>query len=168
MACPTFIPSLRLKDKIFLLFYPISAGFLRFISSLKSLLSPISPTIICLQFDSLLTQTVKNPPAMLETWVRSLSWEDPLEKGTDTHSSILAWRIPWTEKPGRLQSMRSQRVGYNWVTFTLLSVPRNCNLIPGCFFIVLNCEYHKQNKWLLRASRSGIERHQWSFMWALC
>jgi len=48
---------------------------------------------------------VKNPPAMLETWVRSLVWEDPLEKGMATHSSILAWRIPWTEEPGRLQSM---------------------------------------------------------------
>ena len=45
---------------------------------------------------SLVTQLVKNPPAMLETWVRSLGWEDPLEKGTTTHSSILAWRIPWT------------------------------------------------------------------------
>jgi len=43
-------------------------------------------------------QTVKNPPAMWETWVRSLSWEDPLEKGTATHSSILVWRIPWTEE----------------------------------------------------------------------
>ena len=47
-------------------------------------------------------QTVKNLPAMWETWVRSLGWEDPLEKGTATHSSILAWRIPWTEKPGGL------------------------------------------------------------------
>ena len=45
---------------------------------------------------------VKNPPAMQETWVRSLVWEDPLEKGMATHSSILAWRIPWTEEPGRL------------------------------------------------------------------
>ena len=44
----------------------------------------------------------KNPPAKRKTWVRSLSWEDPLEKGTATHSSILAWRIPWTEKPGGL------------------------------------------------------------------
>ena len=50
-------------------------------------------------------QTVKNLPAMWETWVRSLDWEDPLEKGMATHSSILAWRIPWTEKPGGLQSM---------------------------------------------------------------
>ena len=56
--------------------------------------------------------------------------------------------------------MRWQRVRHNWTTFTFtfqLSLPSNCNLIPGCFFIVLDCEYHKQNKWILRASRSGIE-----------
>ena len=47
---------------------------------------------------------------MRETWVQSLGWEDPLEEGMATHSSILAWRIPWTEEPGRLQSMGSQRV----------------------------------------------------------
>jgi len=57
------------------------------------------------------TQTVKNPPAMQETWVRSLGWEDPLEEGMATHSSTLAWRIPRTEEPGGLQSMESQRVG---------------------------------------------------------
>ena len=57
---------------------------------------------------SLVAQTVKNLPAMWETWVRSLGWEDPLEKGTATHSSILAWRIPWT-----VQSMWSQRVGHD-------------------------------------------------------
>ena len=50
---------------------------------------------------------VKNLPAMLETQVRSLGWEDPLEEGMATHSSILAWRIPWTEEPGGLQSMGS-------------------------------------------------------------
>ena len=54
---------------------------------------------------------VKNPPAVQETWVRSLGQEIPLEKGMATHSSILAWRIPWTEEPGRIQSMGSQRVG---------------------------------------------------------
>ena len=54
---------------------------------------------------------VKNLPAMWETWVRSLGWEDPLEKGMSTHSSIFAWRIPWTEKPG--ESMGSQRVGHD-------------------------------------------------------
>ena len=60
---------------------------------------------------SLVAQMVKNPPAMLETWVRSLGWEDSLEEEMATHASILAWRIPWTEEPGRLQSMGSQRVG---------------------------------------------------------
>ena len=55
---------------------------------------------------------VKNLPAMRETWVRSLGGEDPLEKGMATHSSILAWRIPWTEESGGLQSMGSQRVGH--------------------------------------------------------
>ena len=54
-------------------------------------------------------QTVKNLPAMQETWVQSLGWEDLLEKGMATHSSILAWRIPWTEEPGGLQSTGSQR-----------------------------------------------------------
>ena len=55
-----------------------------------------------------MAQTVKNLPAMRETWVRFLGWEDPLEKGMATHSSILAWRIPWTEEPGRLLSVGSQ------------------------------------------------------------
>ena len=54
---------------------------------------------------SLVAQMVKNPPAVQETWVRYLGWEDPLEKEMATHSSILAWRIPWTEEPGGLQSM---------------------------------------------------------------
>ena len=58
-----------------------------------------------------MAQMVKNPSAMWETWVRSLGWEDLLEKGTATHSSILAWRIPQTEEPDRLQSMGSQRDG---------------------------------------------------------
>ena len=53
---------------------------------------------------------VKNPSAMWESWLRSLVWEDPLEKGMATHSSILAWRILWTEEPGGLQSRGSQRV----------------------------------------------------------
>ena len=56
---------------------------------------------------------VKNLPAMQETRVRSLGWEDPLEKEMATHSSILAWRIPWAEEPGGLQSMGSQRVRHN-------------------------------------------------------
>ena len=56
---------------------------------------------------------VKNLPAMQETWVQSLGWEDPLEKGKATHSSILAWRIPWTEEPSGLQSMGWRRVRYH-------------------------------------------------------
>ena len=56
-----------------------------------------------------MAQMVKNPPAMWETWIRSLGWEDPLEKGMASHSSILAWRIPWTEELGELQSMGSQK-----------------------------------------------------------
>ena len=60
-----------------------------------------------------MAQTVKRLSAMLETGVRSLGWEDPLEKETATHSSTLAWKTPWTEEPGRLQSMESQRVGHN-------------------------------------------------------
>ena len=56
---------------------------------------------------------IKNPHAMQETQVQSLGREDSLEKGMSTHFSILAWRIPWTEEPGRLQSMRLQRVGHN-------------------------------------------------------
>ena len=60
-----------------------------------------------------MAQMVKNLPAMHETWVRSLGQEDPLEKGMATHSCILAWRIPWTEKPGGLQSMGSQRVRHD-------------------------------------------------------
>ena len=60
---------------------------------------------------SLVAQMVKRLPAMWETWVRFLGWEDPLEKETAIHSSTLAWKIPWTEEPDRLQSMGSQRVG---------------------------------------------------------
>ena len=58
---------------------------------------------------------VKNLPAMQEMQVQSLGWEDPLEEGMATHSSILAWRIPWTEEPGGLQSIGSQRVRHNWM-----------------------------------------------------
>ena len=57
-----------------------------------------------------MAQMVKNLPAMQETWVQFLGWEDPLEKETATHSSILAWEIPGTEEPSRLQSMGSQRI----------------------------------------------------------
>ena len=64
----------------------------------------------------LVTQKAKKLPAMWKTWVRSLDWEDPLEAGMATHSSILAWRIPWTEEPGGLKSMGLQRVGHDRAT----------------------------------------------------
>ena len=73
--------------------------------------SPYRPSILQLKAEegaSLVAQLVKNLPAMQETWVRSLGWEDPLETGMATHSSILAWRIPWT-----VLSMGSQRVGHD-------------------------------------------------------
>ena len=60
-----------------------------------------------------MAQMVKNLPAVQETWVQFLGWEDPLEKGMATYSSILAWRIPWTEEAGGLQSVGLQRVGHN-------------------------------------------------------
>ena len=71
---------------------------------------------------SLVAQMVKNLPAMRKAWVQSLEQEDTLEKGMATHSSTLAWRSPWTEEPGGLQSMGSQRVQCNWVTNTFTSL----------------------------------------------
>ena len=64
----------------------------------------------------MVAQMVKNLPAVQETQIRSLGQENPLQKEKATHSSILAWEIPWTEKPGRVQSMGSQRVGHDWTT----------------------------------------------------
>ena len=69
-------------------------------------------------WSSLLAQIVKNMPVMQETWIWSLGQEDPLKKGMAAHSSILAWRVSWTEEPGRLQSVESQRIGHNWATNT--------------------------------------------------
>ena len=65
---------------------------------------------------SLIAQSVKNLPALQETWVRFLGWEDLLEKEMAIHSSILAWKIPWTEEPGGLQSMGSPRVAHDLAT----------------------------------------------------
>ena len=65
---------------------------------------------------SLVAQTVKNPPVIQETWVQSLGREDPMQKGMSTQSSILVWRIPWTEEPRGLQSMGTQSVGHDLPT----------------------------------------------------
>ena len=72
---------------------------------------------------SLVAESVKNLPAVQETRAQSLGWEDPLEKEMATHSSILAWKITWTEEPGGLQSMESQKIGHNWATNTYLLTP---------------------------------------------
>ena len=69
--------------------------------------------MVLISWASLVVQMIKNLPAVRETWVPSLGQEDPMEKGIATYSSILAWRIPWTEEPGELQSMGSQRVRHN-------------------------------------------------------
>ena len=77
-----------------------------------------------------MAQTVKNLPAMQETQVPSLDWEDPLEKGMAAHSSILAWRIPWTYEPDGLQSMGSQRVRHSRGTNACLTFrPRSKRLL---------------------------------------
>ena len=76
-----------------------------------------------------MAQMVKYLPEMQEMWVQSLGQEDPLEKGMATHSSILAWRIPWTEEPGGLQFMASQRTEHNLVNNTLIN-----SCIAGGFF----------------------------------
>ena len=68
---------------------------------------------------SLVAWMVKNSSAMQETQVQSLGWKDHLERGMATHSSMLTWRIPWTEEPGVVQSRESQRVGHDWVTNTI-------------------------------------------------
>ena len=94
---------------------------------------------------SLVAQMVKNLPAMQETRVWSLGWEDILEKEMATHSSILAWRIPWTEEPGGLQSMGLQRVGYDWATNT----HKGIRGLPWRFSSrVLQCKRHKFHLWV--------------------
>ena len=105
--------------------------------SLKETYFVLKINLLLLAQESFL-QMVKNPPAMQETWVRSLGHEDPLEEGKAVHSSILAWRIPWTEESGGLQSMGSQRVGHNWVTNILAQ--HNC----VCFCIIYSYNTRKQ------------------------
>ena len=69
--------------------------------------------LVLLSRASLVAQMVKNLPIIRKTWVLFLGWEDPLEEGVATHSSVLAWRIPWTVEPGGLQSRESQRIGHS-------------------------------------------------------
>ena len=94
-------------------------SFIQFSLSCLFILFLLSTSHFCRA--SLVAQLIKNLPAMQETWFWSLGQEDALEKGMATHSSILAWRIPWREKPGGLQSVESQRVGHSWATNTTLT-----------------------------------------------
>ena len=86
---------------------------------------------------SLVAQRLKRLPAMRETQVQSLGWEDPLEKEMATHSSTLAWRIPWREEPGRLPSMGSQRVGQDWATSLTHSFHKYIDLVTA-FLLIFN------------------------------
>ena len=100
-------------------------------------------------------QTVKHLPAMRETWVQSLGWEDPLEKEMAPHSSILAWKMPWTEEPGRLQSIGSQRVGHDWensLRFTSIIVNTTQVHIHICWWVNRhnNTFLKKENKIITR------------------
>ena len=123
-----------------------------------------------------MAQMVKNLPEMQETWVRSLGWEDPLEEGMATHSSILAWRIPWTEKPGGLQSITSPRVGHDWVT----KHNSTASFKFSCIFFqkgkrhencrILSISDHKTLQDCLKRSSRGhysiwyLKKHSWHFL----
>ena len=94
-----------------------------------------------------INQCFSRLPAVQETWVPPLGWGDPLEKEMATHSSILAWRIPWTEEPGRLQSTGSQRVGHDWATS--LYPPTACQV---SLYMLLNAHTslsHRSSKFLI-------------------
>ena len=90
----------------------------------------------------LVAQVVKNLPVMLEAWVWSLGWEDPLEKGMATHSSILAWEIPWTEEPGGLQSMRSQSWTH-WATNTFTHQRKPLESLKQGTYDLVRCDFPK-------------------------
>ena len=109
---------------------------------------------------SLVAQMVKNLPAMQETWIQSLSWEGPLEKGMATHSSILAWRIPWTEEPGGILSMQLQRLRHDWETniftfvYTVVSIQETPKIYKkGCT--------DREKKALKKASIMAWEQRRW-------
>ena len=96
---------------------------------------------------SLVAQIVKHLSTMQETWVQSLGWEDPLEKEMAIHSSTIAWKIPWTEEPGSLQSMGLQRVGHNWAT-SLTYLRLYLSILGHTWsFSVMNLWNSQMNQW---------------------
>ena len=132
---------------------------------------------------------VKNPPAnagvgSMEMWVRSLGWEDPLEKEMATQSSMLAWEIPWTEEPGVLQSMRVARVGHDFVTkqqhlsiyylkggyhlayyqlhvchFGILYLSRDSNILQKSFFVSTRSLTYSLS--ICHREQAGEDEHHW-------
>ena len=102
---------------------------------------------------SLVAQAVKRLSSMQETWVRSLGREDPLEKEMAIHSITIAWKIPWTEEPGRLQSMGSQRVGHDWATSLTPMLVRSC--LKSCMldFSIIGTKNFQMSK-------LGLEKEQ--------
>ena len=114
---------------------------------------------------SLVAQMVKHLPAMQETWVRFLGWEDPLEKEMAIHSSTLAWKIPWTEEPERTQSTDSQRVGHDWANLFKLKKKKRKEicLFKKFLFVELQCcvNYCCTAKWL-----SYTYIHLYIFLWS--
>ena len=111
-------------------------------------------------------QTVKNLLAVQETRVWSLGQEDPLEKGMAIQCSILAWRIPWTEEPGRLQSMGSQRVGHDWSDFST-----QAHAGSSCPWYIVICLWRMPWCWWLKNTGDfplyGSSRNTLAFLWGL-
>ena len=102
---------------------------------------------------SLVAQMIKNLPVMQETWIWSLGWDDTLKKGIATHSSILAWRIPWTEGPGRLQSMGLQRAGHHWAVITFTDSQEEAR---KCFSLQVLEEVCPVKTWILDCKPSEL------------
>ena len=115
-----------------------------------------------------MAQMVKCLPAMWETQVWSLGWEDPLEKEMAAHSGILAWKIPWTEEPGRLQSMGWQRVGHNWATSLSLiekTKTKNNTLLEFSLMIKLYSIWELSTYALLKEFRTGTSKYAALVYW---
>ena len=104
--------------------------------------------------------TVKNPPAMQEMWVQSLGQEDPLEKEMATHSSILGWRILWTEEPGGLLSMGSHRVGHNWSDLACMHTLEK-EMATHSSSLAWRIPGTEEPGWLLSMGSHRV-RHNWS------
>ena len=113
---------------------------------------------------SLVAQMIKNLPAMQETWVLSLGWENPLEKEMATHSSILAWEIPWTEELGGLQSMGSQRVGHNLANNSFKETPES-SLLLCTMWGYMNKEVSPHQTWNLGLPASRTVRNKISVVY---